>query len=202
MIEHHALLLCVPEPLVYEIEASFATAPYVTHRFKQLGIDEVRQLTNDAYRRPEGDADLQLLVVATEFITEEAQQALLKVVEEPPMSTRFLFVVPIGYTLVPTLESRFYRVEGTSRHVLSAVFSAFQSASLAERLACIEDVLKRKDHAWQADLKRGLVEYLIKTSHLRTQAERIDLEYIARLLLTRGASNKFLLEQLALVLPT
>ena len=197
MTSHHAVLLSVELPLEFEYEHN----PHLIYREPQFGIDLVRTLIVAAHRRPAGDADEQLIMVATEFITEEAQQALLKIIEEPPLSTKFLFVLPQGYSLLPTLESRFERQETAGRQIDQSVFQAFLTAPVAERLSAIEEAAKKKDHVWQMAMKRGLLSY-IQTARTNLSYDVVrELEYVGRLLLTRGASNKFLLEHLALTLP-
>jgi DNA polymerase III delta prime subunit len=197
MTSHHAVLLSVELPLEFEYEH----APHLIYREPQFGIDLVRTLIVAAHRRPAGDADQQLIMVATEFITEEAQQALLKIIEEPPLSTKFLFVLPQGYSLLPTLESRFERQETESGQIDQSVFQSFLTAPMAERLSTIEEAAKKKDHVWHMAMKRGLLSY-IQTARTNLSYDVVrELEYVGRLLLTRGASNKFLLEHLALTLP-
>jgi hypothetical protein len=158
-------------------------------------------LIADAHRRPDGEAVEKILIVATEFITEEAQQALLKIIEEPPLSTRFIFVIPSGYSFLPTLESRFERVETKGDERGMVVFSEFKKAPYSARLELIEQSIKNKDLTWQADIKHGLLHYLTYECDSQSAQTLKELEYIVRLLLTRGASNKFLLEHLALTLP-
>jgi hypothetical protein len=175
--------------------------PVNQYRLPQFGIDDARRLISDAYRRPDGDALEKVLIVATEFITEEAQQALLKIIEEPPLSTRFIFVIPQGYSFLSTLESRFERVQGRKEERNTHTFAEFKSVTYSERLALIEQAVKNKDHDWQSNIKYGLVQYVIfESDDLSTRVLK-ELEYVVRLLLTRGASNKFLLEHLALTLP-
>ena len=196
MTSHHAVLLSTELPLEFEPKI----VPHVTYKEPQFGIDLVRALILSAHRRPQGEDVEQLIMVATEFITEEAQQALLKIIEEPPVSTKFMFVLPHGYTLLPTLESRFER-QGTDTAAPDiSIFESFRTALYAERLSAIEQATKKKDQVWQAAIKRGLIVYL-KTNNNNVSRDALrDLEYVARLLLTRGASNKFLLEHLALTL--
>jgi hypothetical protein len=68
----------------------------------------------------------------------------------------------------------------------------------SERLTVIDTALKKKDMLWQRAMKQGLIEYVAGCKDARLA----DLEYVARMLLTRGASNKMLLEHAALTLPT
>ena len=202
MSSHHAVLFGSTAPLVHVFDETSGLSFAAEYRMPQLGIDDVRTLIGAAYRRPRGDDTIQTLLVATEFITEEAQQALLKIIEEPPLSTRFVFVLPRGYNLLPTLESRFDRQaeEVTVAHDISA-FREFKNASYDKRLAAIELSTKNKDAAWQQDIKNGLAAHLLAHKAEVPLPALKDLEYVVRLLLTRGASNKFLLEHLALTLP-
>ena len=202
MSSHHAVLFESAAPLAYVFAGLEPLVFGAEYRLPQLGIDDVRTLIAAAYRRPHGTDTMQVLLVATEFITEEAQQALLKIIEEPPLSTRFVFVLPSGYHLLPTLESRFERqVEhDAGAHDISA-FREFKNASYAKRIAAIELATKNKDHTWQQAIKNGLAAYLLAHKAEVPLPALKELEYVVRLLLTRGASNKFLLEHLALTLP-
>lgn len=200
MIFHHAVLVSSAAPLKLIPETTLGVVPSTRFSAPQFLIADARQLISDAHRRPGGEAAEQILYIATEFIIEEAQQALLKIIEEPPVSTRFIFVIPTGYTLLPTLESRFQRVVANEEARNTKAFADFTAASYADRLALIEQSVKHKNQAWQADIKYGLHMYLLESALKLKARELSDLEYVLRLLLTRGASNKFLLEHLALTL--
>jgi hypothetical protein len=78
-------------------------------------------------------------------------------------------------------------------------FDAFIKQPYSERLSVIETSVKKEDQAWQRSIKYGLINHLatLPSEHLSYQT----IEYVARNLLTRGASNKMLLEQAALTLP-
>jgi DNA polymerase III delta prime subunit len=199
MTSHHAVLIGTEFPMQFVSEAFF---PQLEYRQAQLGIDMVRTIIQAAHLRPSSGASEQLILVATEFITEEAQQALLKIIEEPPLSTKFVFVLPSGYTLLPTLESRFERKASEQSEVDSSVFQTFLHLSYAERISAIEESTKKKDLVWQTNIKRGLLGHILAHHVQMSGKVLIELEYIARTLLTRGASNKFLLEHLALTLPS
>ena len=200
MTNHHAVLFCSESPLTCSVAEFYETLPQDEYRQAQFGIDDVRTLIAHAYRRPDGDDAIRTLLVATEFITEEAQQALLKIVEEPPLSTAFVFVIPEGYNFLPTLESRFERLGSLGDGEGNTVFTEFCELSYKDRLALIEEATKKKDHAWQAKLKKGLIVYLKEHAAKLPLPVVRELEYVSRLLLTRGASNKMLLEHLALTL--
>ena len=200
MKSHHAVLLSVSAPLEYEL-THLDIGIGNEYRLPQIGVDDVRKIISDAYRMPDNDTKERVLVVATQFITEEAQQALLKIIEEPPQSTRFIFIIPVGYYFLQTLESRFERATVNEEGTQTGSFNEFKNAALADRLAAIESAVKTKDTVWQAEIKKGLHQYVKNLDATTMDVGTLkDLEYVSRLLLTRGASNKFLLEHLALTL--
>ena len=76
--------------------------PFWVRTYERFGIDEARELI--------ALASLKNFAAATFFagassITSEAQQALLKLLEEPQEGTTFIFLVPHG-ALIATLKSR------------------------------------------------------------------------------------------------
>jgi len=169
---------------------------------EKFGIDDARELVAKAYNRPV-EATEQVLVLRTNFITLEAQNALLKVLEEPPLSTRFIFVIPNGFAVLPTLASRFNEVVSINEIPelsTNATFTAFINNGYKERLTSIEQAMKKKDTDWQQLVKQGLTQYIKESADAKASLK--ELEYSVRHLLTRGASNKMLFEHIALILPT
>lgn len=168
--------------------------------YDKFGIDDARSLISLANSTPV-NKDFKLLVVRTKFITHEAQNSLLKILEEPPQTTKFLFMVPPGFQFLSTLNSRFsIDTEFSSNKAQpnpNNVFNDFLKMSLKERLDKIDSELKAKNLDWQQAIKQGLIE-TVSTGKLKAINE---IEFVARNLLTRGASNKLLLEHLALLLP-
>lgn len=200
MYTHHAVLLRVSNPQSYLHELTDSAVHGAELRREQLGIDDVRFLIEEAYRRPMGTAEKQELIVITNFITHEAQQALLKIVEEPPETTRFVFVIPHSLSLLDTLESRFFKQVIEDYTCDNSAFNVLRKAPIAKRMELIEEATKSKNHTWQSDVKCGLIDYLGSHSESYTREQLSSLQYVSTTLLTRGASNKFLLEELALTL--
>jgi DNA polymerase III delta prime subunit len=193
---HHALLLFAYDILTTDVTVIAAEDEVQESEFEKFGVSDAQQLVKNAHLRP-SDTTQQLYVVRAQFITLEAQNAMLKVFEEPPQSTRFLLIVPKDFTVIPTLLSRCEIVADSALSVENTVFTEFLAASFAERLALIDQAQKKKDAQWQRNIKAGLIAYLqTHTEHLR------ELEYAASVLLTRGASNKLLLEHAALTIPS
>ena len=199
--KHHAELVCDFSVATVEVPGQGEGIDVFDRYFEQLGISDARELIRLAYIKPVS-SDVLLLIVRTNFITFEAQNALLKVVEEPPVTTKFVFVTPPDCTLLTTLRSRFTQQEITTSTVSrNEDFEQFVDSGYAERVTGIETALKQKNTVWQRNIKQGLIGYLKQTTDLSKESLS-GLEFVARTLLTRGASNKMLLEHAALLLPT
>lgn len=201
--EHHAQLLRVLDinsvkPLDYYGDASDVEVE--TLSFSSIGIDEVRRITLVASLRPEV-AKYRLLLVITPSVTFEAQQALLKILEEPPQTTRFLFVVPLEFIMLPTLASRFQVIENFVSVEEGELFVVFLQSSYSERLAEITKRMTKKDSLWTMKIRQGLVLYLKREAGNLTIIKLRTLNMIMEKLGARGSSNKMLLEELALTLP-
>lgn len=196
---HHASLVRFSPVLDYNLSLLGEFTELQDSHIERFGIDDARRLVEIANNCP-ANATVQTLVIRTDFITLEAQNALLKILEEPPASTQFVFVIQEAFQVLPTLASRFSEIQVTksSGDNVTVEFEELLNSSYAERLEMIDKNLKAKNTAWQHAIKQGLLQYA-KKCHSDILSE---LEYVARFLLTRGASNKFLLEHLALTLPT
>ncbi len=205
MLPHHSYLLRVDEvkpeaALAFVTSIQIEEVNYVT--LDSFGIGDVRTLTTQAFVRPQV-GDTQVIVVTTSTITVEAQQALLKILEEPPVSTVFVFCLPKTLYLLPALLSRFFDV--TSSETLESpkenkTLDEFCTLRVADRITEITNRLGKKDLAWVDEIKAGLLQKLVRDSKVLAPEKLNLLFFVAEHLQTRGASNKLLLEEMALSL--
>ncbi len=73
---------------------------------RSFHVDTVRQIRSDAYIKP-NEAPLRVfLLEGAEAMSEQAQNALLKVFEEPPERVIFILTVTSAAKLLPTVRSR------------------------------------------------------------------------------------------------
>ncbi|MBP5255815.1 MAG: hypothetical protein J6Z80_02045 [Clostridia bacterium] len=73
---------------------------------RSIGVDDVRQLRTDAFVAPtECDAKVYILENA-ERMTASAQNAMLKIFEEPPEGVYFILLCDSASSLLPTIRSR------------------------------------------------------------------------------------------------
>jgi len=205
MLPHHAYLLRV-EDAKPETSQAFVSSlqieevNYVT--LDSFGIGDVRTLTAQAFVRPQV-GDTQVIVVTTSTITVEAQQALLKILEEPPVSTIFVFCLPKTLYLLPTLLSRFFDVTSLENLEIpkeNKTLDEFCTLRIADRITEITNRLGKKDLVWVDEIKACLLQKLVNDSKVLAPEKLTLLFFVAEHLQTRGASNKLLLEEMALSL--
>jgi hypothetical protein len=72
---------------------------------QSLGISEIRLFTKHLYLAPASSFAVGVIEQA-EMLTLEAQNALLKTLEEPPKKARIILCAPSQETLLPTIRSR------------------------------------------------------------------------------------------------
>ena len=179
--------------------------PFWAKEFERFGIDEARALIQLCSLKNFGETTF---FIATASITHEAQQALLKLFEEPQQGTTFVFLAPHG-ALIATLRSRMLpypgqlKEEGSGADVLTFLKSPYpaRSAEVAELLKD-EEGARERVREFLNELERVLYEKMQKSKP--REELRQGLEDIARCrsyASDRSPSLKMLLEHLAMTLP-
>jgi hypothetical protein len=155
-----------------------------------------------------------IMVIAPERIFHEAQNALLKLFEEPPPATTLVLIVPAVGNLLGTLRSRMQPLS-ESGSVVSTEAQAFLAASGAEREKVISKLLDRaksdKDEEKQAargealrlaeGLQLSAYASLLEKEHAGVRAFASDLDRFMPILHERSAPLKPIFEHLMLTLP-
>ena len=77
---------------------------------KTISIDVVRELRNFLSQKPNVSPYRLVIINDAEFLTSEAQNALLRLTEEPPPSSLLILVLRDPESLTPTLISRFQKI--------------------------------------------------------------------------------------------
>ncbi|MBI2613165.1 MAG: hypothetical protein HYW62_00085 [Candidatus Levybacteria bacterium] len=73
---------------------------------KAVGIEDVRNIQKSILFKPFKGKSKAIVIEAYEGITTEAQNALLKILEEPPINTIIVVSIPKKELLLPTIISR------------------------------------------------------------------------------------------------
>ena len=157
-------------------------------------------------------------IIATKFINREAEQALLKIIEEPAVNTHFFMIVPDSSQLLNTIISRTHVIkikqldtEG-SIDIQKNVFE-FVKSTLADRIKIVSLIIeKNKDKENTGHLRYYATSFINDVESIfyqKFKKNRNDknikfilgeLQKSREYLSTPGASVKMILEHLALVI--
>src|SRR3989344_2775304 len=127
------------------IETSGNPDLYV-RQFGSFGIDEARDLSAKAAMRAVS-GERRYFVLAVDVITSEAQNALLKTLEDVPGDAMFIFIHPSPQTLLSTMRSRAQILDIGVRKDDGAMINAaqFLQATPAKRLDMLKPILEKGD---------------------------------------------------------
>jgi len=201
---------CLNEVVIPSIETSFTlkvrgnpdVLPVIIDSF---GIDDSRKVSSHATRRAVGGT--QIFILAFNSSTIEAQNALLKTLEEPTPHTYLFIVVPASEILSPTVLSRARTIS------LAKQFDTDQQGDFArtlleaghgERLALIKKLVDDKD---KVELLRLLDQLEAQLYHVSSKQRAAYTPFFYEIMLIRGylrdrsPSTKILFEHLMLLLP-
>lgn len=169
--------------------------------YTHFGIEEARELRERASLR--GLGGRRVFVIAAPDMNREAQNALLKTLEESPGDALFIFVVPSPETLLSTVLSRaqMLRIGEKKKRPEIVDVKEFLSALPQRRLDLLKPLLEkggddRRDVA-------GIISFLATLEEvLAKHPEGLKAVYRARAYVNdKGALVKPLLEQVALLAP-
>jgi hypothetical protein len=222
LTSHHAYIVEgsfeeLRKPLVRVIEEEFdikcsGNPDVFVSSSPGFGIDEARALSERASRRPVGGGQ-QIFVIGAGSLTREAQNALLKTLEEPGEGTHFFLVIPNAEILLPTLRSRCSILARETLGVAEASLPApvsmsaptFLAAPPGTRLTALKSLIEAKDAQgavrFLSDLERAL---RARSGSAVAREDVFYFETLARCrsyLSERSPSVKMILEYLASVLP-
>lgn len=166
-----------------------------------FGIDDAREVKRIQSQKNIGKR--QFFIINSGKITREAQNALLKVFEEPARDTHFFIIAQ--EELLPTLLSRMVVIRSNNENG-TLVRSGFLSLSVADRLREVQPIIAAKDRntaerfltGIEAELSEKLRSSRKKSTLLRAGE---DVFLARRFLASPGASVKIIFEHLAGVLP-
>lgn len=150
-----------------------------------FGVDEARELYGWSVKKPFGEGR-KVAVIAAQSITTEAQNALLKLFEEPAPRTHFFLLVNSPQALLPTLLSRVHLLPPEGSETKSKG-EEFLHADISKRFKIANPIIKAKDKS----RAKSLVHELVRL----TRDERVS--QAEKYLAGRSPSIKIILEYLA-----
>lgn len=183
---------------------------FVYEKFESLSVDEVRNIKSLAESKSFEFEGKKVFVIEALSITREAQNSLLKVLEEPTDKTYFFIFGNCAENLIPTILSRVSLIdlrEGNSAGEDSA--EKFLELSLAKRLNFVkklsDDIKDEKKSRGEAisflqDVERAVYEKF--KSDPKALAGKLEkIETCRDFINDRSSSIKMILEFLAIITP-
>ncbi len=155
-----------------------------------------------------------ICIISTKFINREAEQALLKLIEEPQSNTHFFIIVPNSSLLADTILSRTHLVKILNSNIaFEKLAKDFINASVDSRLKMVAEIIEdNKNNENSGGLRHQTIELmneiekyyfnLFKNDRNNTNTQFIlnEIQKNRTYLSTPGASVKMILEHIALVL--
>lgn len=175
-----------------------------------FGVDDATRAVDINSRKAFSGGKKAVCIIADIF-SGQAQNALLKTLEEPTPGTHFFILTSSASVFLPTILSRVHVVTGKSDAVvLPPVFdvSGFLKASSAKRIAMVKEIMKEKEDEKIADRDIFMfLNELEKTSYTHTKGKSEELRVasvftkVQDYIRDTSSSKKLLLEYVALCAP-
>lgn len=202
-MEHHAYMLVGSSDWALSMlqESGVHQDEDTTIRtYEKLVIDDARELVRACSLTPV-IATHRIFVLMCSAFTLEAQNALLKLFEDPPQTAQFYLVVPSASLIIPTLRSRLSLLAEERMSVPATAIETVRSfckAPYTERLTLAQK-LAATESALELDQFLNALESEL---HGRSEFNALrDVLFVRTLITGPGASKKMLLEHLSLSLP-
>lgn len=169
-------------------------------------IDNARTLKEWQTLAPAGER--KAYIAYADFITREAQNALLKTFEEPVPDTHIFLALPKPGVLLETLLSRVRIIDDTRDKLdLSASAKKFLNSTLSERLSTVQTLLTKEEDDEESGIVRERVvkffdslENFLSGDTAENSQKLTTLLELKRYLFTAGSSPRIILEALALTI--
>ncbi len=160
-------------------------------------IKNARDLKIRANKTPFGKS--QVFIIQSESILHEAQNALLKLFEEPANNTYFLIVIPTLNGLLDTVRSRIqYGGRAFDKPKEIDFAQKFIKSTIGTRIKMLEPILKLKDRKNAREILDA-VELQLHSDGVKKNAHTLkEIYFIRQYISNRSSSLKMLLEHLAI----
>jgi len=212
-LDHHAYLIegdweNFGDNLVKKIETAFSITrvgnpDFLIHEEESFGIDNARALRESASRKSLHPTGIKIFLLSFLSITTEAQNALLKLFEEPTEDTHFFILTPSINSLLPTLISRVESLELNIQSQSSDIdVEKFMKADIADRFKLVSHIIESRDKGEAIKICSKIEEKLSGNLTEPTSANFLEeLLKIKGYLSDRSPSVKMLMEYLVLSAP-
>jgi DNA polymerase III delta prime subunit len=193
-----------------------ANPDFVVLRYGLFSVEEARGIYDIAASAPFA-GETKIVIIAASRAYHEAQNALLKLFEEPPKGTYLFLVLPSLGGLLPTLRSRVQILKGASEHVGMIYHTSdpafeFLKANKEKRSAMIKKLTSGKDEEERREnreealaIVNGIeaIAYERRGDTLKQGVTSLlsDIATLRGYLHDRSAPVRMILEHLSFVIP-
>lgn len=222
LLSHHAYYLISSD----SVRADLFSILEKEHKIKAQGnpdffdrsyetfvIDDAREVKTFHGMRPVTETGKKIFILRMNGITVEAQNALLKLLEEPAEYAHFFLLIPSAHLLLPTVKSRMRFIGDEQGDISSSVGIAPELLVVAQKLLTlskakrleevkkiIEDISKEKKTKQDAiDVLNAIQAVIYKEKGVKNGGKELEAIEMARNYLhDRAPSVKMLLEYVML----
>ncbi len=205
-----------------QIITDYLDSFYQTHQISQfdrtiitaegsIGIESIRDMQRSLYLAPYKGQKKSIIIQSAQLLTIEAQNALLKVLEEPPPFVYFILLAPTTQQFLPTILSRCQILIGEKEQreiteeetekVKEDIMLLKQQAPISDRFALAEKLATDKENlsTWFETSILLLRDQLLTSSSDKTQTKTIvhtlgKLQKAYEMYQTTNVSPRVLLE--------
>ena len=192
---------------LFGVESLIGNPDAFVRELDALSVADARAIVEFAGRSALIAGASKIIIITFSTVTPEAQNALLKTLEEPAKDTYIFLLTPSVDMLLPTVLSRCQQVTLGNLEVEppSESAEAFIKANVQERLKIIGKIVKGKDKsankAQMLSILSGVEAYLAEHKELQEWQQKVEAVLQAKQYMHgKGAMAKMLMESVALVL--
>ncbi len=207
---HHAYVIvsnsttAVEDFVSMEMKIPYRGNPDVyVGEYASIGIDDLADLTAMHQRVPMGPK--KVIVISTNSITQQAQNSLLKMIEEPTANTHFFIILPTASVLLPTVLSRVHVIELDTGEIFAneKEVKEFVAADMGKRLDIVKSMMG--DLEKERISKETLFQFVAGIEKMMHENKTVEAYPVVLkvndYMRDPSSSIKMLLEYLALRLP-
>lgn len=176
----------------------FSSPDVRSFSFANMGVDDVRQIKVYEEFKDFG-GQRKIFIIDSDFVTPEAQNAFLKILEEPTEGTHFFIIIPQD-TVIDTLRSRMYIF---NLNDIYSTNSNHLTLSLEEKLSLIKKITDNSENNPKQEalnFLNNIEKELYLEGPLKNFQKIILCQNTRKYLHNKGAPVKMILESFVLSL--
>lgn len=182
----------------------FGNPDYIERDFETMLIDDARDIRQSLLSRPFGEK--KVVVISANFIGREAQNSLLKNLEEPISGIYIFLLISNENDLLPTVRSRLIKIESNlsnSKSEYEERAILFLESEASDRLKLLTEFLSHESESKKSDLILFLneVEKKLYEKGIKTNEKNLaNLLSIKKYLYDKSPSIKMIGETISLII--